>query len=42
VEGIKLGEVEKGIRKFNPDDLTTEGHHMMHIMDNGNLSGKIL
>jgi ribosomal protein S18 acetylase RimI-like enzyme len=40
-EDITFEEAEKEVRKFIPDGLSTEGHHIMHIMDNGNAVGTI-
>jgi GNAT superfamily N-acetyltransferase len=40
-EDITFEEAEKEVKKFIPDGLSTEGHHIMHIMDNENAVGTI-
>ncbi len=40
-EGITLEEVEKEAGKFIPNGLSTEGHHIMHIVDSEDAVGTI-
>ena len=40
-EGTTFEEAEKDVRKFLPDGLSTEGHHIMKIKDNGEAVGTI-
>ena len=40
-EGATFEDAEKDVRKFLPDGLSTEGHHIMNIEDNGEVVGTI-
>ena len=40
-EDITLEEAEKEARKFIPSGLSTEGHHIMHIMNGNDAVGTI-
>ena len=39
--GTTFEEAEMEIREFLPDGLSTEGHHIMNIKDNGEVVGTI-